>query len=300
MAASAILEIEEVVSWLKSVEQRVGSVYTKAAEYFINKDEEFAGFLGKLGEDEKLHAAFMTMISEKLTKIKKTILLDVILDEKTVDDIEGLLGKFENVLAQKSISKKQIIEYMARAESCELNPVFLYIAGTFGRMNREAEYITSEIQSHLWRIQDFIGTLNRELKPSVNIDAFTSVWDSKFLIVDDNEPLRKLIGSLLSYRGYAEVASGGSEGMEMVRKHFYNGIVSDIEMPGMDGLEFYRQAVEYDPRLRQNFLFYSAEITPRREKYLHKNNIPYLHKPFGLTEFHNIIDRFLRGNEKIE
>ena len=171
----------------------------------------------------------------------------------------------------------------------------MYIAGTFGQLNRETEYISSEIHSHLLRIQDYINSLDPDMKPSISLEQFTSVWDNRFLIVDDNETLRKLVCSLLSSKGNAEMALDGQDAMELIRKHFYNAIVSDIEMPRMDGFEFYRKAIEYDPRLKHNFLFYSANITPQREEYLNKNHLPYLHKPFGLSEFQNIIELFLRG-----
>ncbi|MBN2589803.1 MAG: response regulator [Sedimentisphaerales bacterium] len=294
MAVSAMLEIGEVVTWLKSIESRVGSIYTKAAEHFVS-DKDFSNFLIRLSEDEKLHSDFMSMVYDYLIKNKKPILLDVFLDEKTIDNVEGLLEKFERHLAGEKVAKKLVIEYMARAESCELNPVFLYIAGTFGSLNRETEYITSEIQSHLLRIQDYIDALSKEMKPYINIENFTTMWDSRFLIVDDNESLRKLVCSLLSSKGNAEMASDGQSAMELVRKHFYNAIVSDIEMPGMDGFEFYQKAIEYDPRLKQNFVFYSANITPQREEYLNKNHLPFLRKPFGLSDFQSIIEQFLRG-----
>ncbi len=294
MTVSAILEVEEVVTWLKSIESHVGSIYKKAAKLFIN-DKEFSSFLTKLSEDEKLHSDFMAMVYDYLVKNKKHVLLDVFLDDKTINNVEGLLNKFENHLAGEKVSKKQVIEYMARAESCELNPVFLYIAGTYGTLNRETEYITSEIQSHLLRIHNYIDTVSSDLKPSINLEQFTAIWDSRFLIVDDNETLRKLISSLLSSKGCTEMASDGSEAMEMVRRHFYNAIVSDIEMPNMDGFEFYQKAIEYDPRLRQNFLFYSADISPYREDYLKRNHLPFLRKPFGLSDFQNMIEQFLRG-----
>jgi CheY-like chemotaxis protein len=79
-----------------------------------------------------------------------------------------------------------------------------------------------------------------------------------------------------------------------VREHFYNGIISDIQMPGMDGLEFYRRAVEYDPKLKKRFLFYSADITPEREEYLKKNKLRFLRKPFALGEFMDTIDQIIR------
>jgi CheY-like chemotaxis protein len=73
-----------------------------------------------------------------------------------------------------------------------------------------------------------------------------------------------------------------------------NGIVSDIQMPGVDGLEFYQRAVEYGPQLKKRFLFYSADITPEREAYLRKNELRFLRKPFALGEFMDTIDQLLR------
>jgi len=293
MATSAILEIKEVVSWLKSIEQRVGNIYTKASQSFI-KDKEFSDFLNQLSKDEDLHAEFMSMVLDNLIKTKNRFLLDIILDDKTRDNVEGLLSKFENLIAKENIIKQQVIEYMVRAESCELNPVFLYIAGTFGQLNRETEYISSEIQSHLARIQNFIERLPLELKPSISLDSFASIWDKRFLVVDDDETLRKLVGSLLSAKGNTEIVSNGREALEKVKEHFYNGIVSDIEMPGMNGIEFYKRAVSYDPRLKKHFLFYSANITTQRQDYFNKNHLQFLRKPFGLSEFQNIIEQFLR------
>ncbi len=293
MVTSAIADIGDVVSWVESIEQFVGRLYTSAAKAFAN-DKPFSKFLAGLAEDEQSHAEFMSMVSAYLREKEKRCILDIALDRKTRDRVETPLKKFEEHLAGKSISKRRVVEYMARAESSELNPVFLYIVGKFGEMNREAERMTAEIQSHLSRIQDYINILSQDLKPSIDVGTLPAVWEEKFLVVDDHEPLRELVFSLLSRRGTVEAVAGGGYGLEMVREHFYNGIVSDIEMPGMDGFEFYRQAVECDPKLKKHFLFYSADITPEREAYMKKNKLHFLRKPFALGEFMDTIDQLLQ------
>jgi CheY-like chemotaxis protein len=293
MVTSAIADIGDVVSWLESIEQFVGRLYTSAAKVFTN-DNHFSSFLARLAEDEQSHAEFMSMVSAYLREKEKRFMLDIMLDRKTRDRVETPLKKFEDHLAGKSISKRRVVEYMARAESSELNPVFLYIVGKFGEMNREAERMTAEIQSHLSRIQEYINVLPQDLKPSVDVGTLPAVWEEKFLVVDDHEPLRELVFSLLSRRGAVEAVTGGGDGLEKVREHFYNGIVSDIEMPGMDGFEFYQQAVECDPKLKKHFLFYSADITPEREAYMKKNKLHFLRKPFALGEFMDTIDQLLR------
>lgn len=293
MVASVLTDIGDVVSWLKDIEQSVGRLYTRAAKAFVN-DNRFSSFLTQLAQDEETHAQFMSMVSAYLQEKKGRLILDVVLDLKTRDSVEAPLRRFEKHLSGKSISKRRVVEYMARAESSELNPVFLYIVGKFGEMDRKAERIIAETQSHLSSIRDFINVLPQDLKPSIDVGMLPSVWEERFLVVDDHEPLRELVASLLSRKGTVEVVAGASDGLDKVREHFYNGIVSDIQMPGMDGIEFYERAVECDPQLKKNFLFYSADITPEREAYLKKNELRFLRKPFALGEFMDMIDQLLR------
>ena len=133
-----------------------------------------------------------------------------------------------------------------------------------------------------------------ELKPSINLDTFIPIWDNRFLVVDDNKSLGSIVGSLLSAKGNTDIVACGFEALEKIKEHFYNGIISDIEMPDMDGIEFYKRAIEYDSRLQKHFLFYSANITPQRQQYFQKNNLSFLKKPFGLSEFQNVIEQFLK------
>jgi CheY-like chemotaxis protein len=293
MVTSALADIGDVVSWLKDIEQFVGRLYTSAANAFVD-DNHFSKFLIRLAEDERSHAHFMSMVSEYLREKKYRFMLDIALDRKTRESVETLLKRFEDHLTGKSISKRRVVEYMVRAESSELNPVFLYIVGKFGEMDRKAERMTAEIQSHLFRIRDYINILPQNLKPSIDVGLFPAVWEESFLVVDDHEPLRELVASLLSRRGTVETVAGAGDGLEKLREHFYNGIVSDIQMPGMDGLEFYQRAVECDPQLKKHFLFYSADITPEREAYLKKNELCFLRKPFALGEFMDTINQILR------
>ncbi|UCC96687.1 MAG: response regulator [Phycisphaerales bacterium] len=293
MGTLALADIRDVVAWLKHIEGSVGSLYTRAAEACV-QDEHFSTFLTQLAEDEKSHAQFMSMVLADLPPREKPLVVDIVLDQKTRDSVETSLKRFDDHLGGKSISKGQIVEYMARAEFSELNPVFLYIVSKFGGVSREAENIAAEIQAHLSHIREFIDALPQNLKPSLDVGMFPSVWEERFLVVDDHEALRELVASLLARRGKVETASGASEALEKVRQHFYNGIVSDIQMPRMDGIEFYRQGVAYDSRLKGRFLFYSADVSPEREAFLKKNDLRFLRKPFGLGELMDTMDQILR------
>jgi two-component system, chemotaxis family, sensor histidine kinase and response regulator WspE len=72
----------------------------------------------------------------------------------------------------------------------------------------------------------------------------------KILVVDDSITVRELERQLLESRGYAvDTAIDGLDGWNAVRTHRYDLVVSDIDMPRMDGIEFVRHIKE-DARLR--------------------------------------------------
>ena len=59
------------------------------------------------------------------------------------------------------------------------------------------------------------------------------------LIVDDDQHIRTMLGTLLTLEGYAVItAFNGDEAMTMVQRHAPTLILLDLEMPVMDGFGF--------------------------------------------------------------
>ena len=62
------------------------------------------------------------------------------------------------------------------------------------------------------------------------------------LIVDDEPPLRSVLRTSLSARGFAvEEAGSGEQALEIIPQHPFDIILLDINMPGMGGLEACRR-----------------------------------------------------------
>jgi PAS domain S-box-containing protein len=104
----------------------------------------------------------------------------------------------------------------------------------------------------------------------------------KVLIVDDNKKNVYMLEVLLKGSGYEVVtAENGIEALEKLRASRFDGIVSDILMPLMDGFRLSRECKK-DPVLRQiPFIFYTATYTEKKDEEfgLSLGAIRYIIKP---------------------
>ncbi len=79
------------------------------------------------------------------------------------------------------------------------------------------------------------------------------VWSGKMirrriLIVDDEEAIRSILSDLMEYFGYeCETAAGGMAALELVKQEPFNLIITDINMPDMNGLELIKQVKQEHP-----------------------------------------------------
>ena len=73
----------------------------------------------------------------------------------------------------------------------------------------------------------------------------------KFLVVDDFSTMRRIVRNLLKELGYnnVEEAEDGNEALSKLKRDKFDFIVSDWNMPGMDGLQLL-QAVRADATLK--------------------------------------------------
>lgn len=64
----------------------------------------------------------------------------------------------------------------------------------------------------------------------------------RILAADDSVSIRKMVSHTLKDAGYiVETANDGAEALLKAKANQYDVIISDVNMPNMDGLEFVRQ-----------------------------------------------------------
>jgi two-component system chemotaxis response regulator CheY len=79
----------------------------------------------------------------------------------------------------------------------------------------------------------------------------STATEMKFLIVDDFSTMRRIIRGLLKEAGYvnADEAEDGVVALAMMRNANYDFVVTDINMPNMNGFELLMQ-IKKDETLR--------------------------------------------------
>jgi len=119
----------------------------------------------------------------------------------------------------------------------------------------------------------------------------------KILIVDDCPTTRKLLGLYLKGKGYELIfAENGLDGLEKLAREKINLILSDLNMPYMDGIEFLK-AVKSDPSLSHiPFLMVTTETDENeRKRALDFGADGYLQKPVTAEVLSQSIKKILKN-----
>lgn len=115
------------------------------------------------------------------------------------------------------------------------------------------------------------------------------------LVVEDETALRELVQQYLQKRNFEVLAAkDGTEGVEVFRQHAkrIQLVISDLAMPGMDGLECRERILAAKPNVR--FLFISGfpeQIVERHRASF--DRCEFLPKPFRLDQLLDRVDRLL-------
>ncbi len=115
------------------------------------------------------------------------------------------------------------------------------------------------------------------------------------LVVDDDATLRELLVDTLETIGYTVVGmSDGIEALEELHRGSYDLLITDIKMPGMDGVALLKKVRRYYPDLPVLFItgVTSPEIIGRASP------DGFLAKPFRISHIEELIEETLSGRSE--
>lgn len=130
-------------------------------------------------------------------------------------------------------------------------------------------------------------------------------YTKRILLVDDEVNTRIALSRLLTREGYiVDTVANGFEALNHLREHDVNLIVTDINMPEMDGIEFLRELNRSFPG--SNVIMITAYGGV--ESYIEAINLgafEYINKPVKIEELKSVLERvfsakncYLQGGSK--
>ncbi len=122
-----------------------------------------------------------------------------------------------------------------------------------------------------------------------------------FLIAEDDPTLFKMYEHMLKLR-YKDAsviqASNGKEALEKAREREPSAILSDIDMPVMDGIDFHKALKKEFPSLARRTGFISGSDSKAYLSYIEGENLPFLLKPFKVEDLFAIVELILESEEE--
>ena len=124
---------------------------------------------------------------------------------------------------------------------------------------------------------------------------------SKVLVVDDKEMMRDSVATILGRRGHSVIAaSGGKAALERIGSKRPDVVVTDLQMPGMSGLELLAEIRRIDEDLPVVFMTAYGSIDTAVEA-MRNGAFDYVTKPFGGDELAIAVDRAIEhGRLRLE
>jgi two-component system response regulator (stage 0 sporulation protein F) len=123
------------------------------------------------------------------------------------------------------------------------------------------------------------------------MELFLPKDTKQILLVDDEENTRIALSRLLSREGYiVDTVANGFEALNYLREHDVSLIVTDINMPEMNGIEFLRELNRSFPG--SNVIMITAYGGV--ESYIEAINLgafEYINKPVKIEELKSVLER---------
>ena len=118
------------------------------------------------------------------------------------------------------------------------------------------------------------------------------------LVIDDDPLLTRTLKKLLEKEGYSvDIAHDGPEGIKKAKSGFFHLVLSDIRMPGLDGLMTVQHIQDFQKKAgigHSGFIMITAYDTPQSRAHAFQLGVTdFILKPFDAKKFLAAIDHHI-------
>ncbi len=122
----------------------------------------------------------------------------------------------------------------------------------------------------------------------------------RILVVDDEEVVCRFLRRVLSGRGHeVEVCRGGPDALARMEEDSFDLIITDLKMPGVDGIGVLNKAKELDPLCEVVVVTAYASVESAVEV-MKLGAYEYISKPFNVDRIRIVVDKALEKRRLLQ
>jgi len=114
------------------------------------------------------------------------------------------------------------------------------------------------------------------------------------LLIEDEPGVMAYVRATLERNGYQVVGTeSGVEGVKLLEKNDFLGVVSDMRTPGgVNGADVHAWVVKHRPELAERIVFITGDIANEDTvAVLRQTGAPCVEKPFGVQQFISVVEK---------
>lgn len=206
---------------------------------------------------------------------------------KSVQELAGgIAHEFSQPLQVLSISMLLMEKEMGESEY-------------FEKANKNIKRIISLVDSlksiTTLKQQDYLSSKILDIRASSEKKLQASM-QNRILIIDDEAELLDSLVELLKISGYdCDGVTQGVDALDKISKNQYKLIISDLDMPGMSGIELFKKIKE--AAFDGYFVFMTGYEVDSEYEDVIKLADAFLTKPFELNSLKHLVDRIIKTQD---
>ena len=136
-------------------------------------------------------------------------------------------------------------------------------------------------------------TLTATARSTVSQTAPANNRPDRILVVDDHRDARASMAEILRHAGYhVDTLASAVEALRKLGDESYDVIITDLAMPGMNGLEFL-SALQASPHGAQIIMVTAHASVTTAVEAIRRGAFDYIEKPFSLEQLEDLVGRAL-------
>lgn len=280
--------MKPIIEWLITIEHSANKFYDEASHLF-SSDKELVTFLQHLSADEAEHYHLMASALQYIeSRPPRSAQIEI--DDSIKVKIETPFRKATELLQNGLLTHNALIDCIVESEFSEWNDLFTYVVNTLKSEDRIFAHAASRVEHHLRHIEHY---LNSSDYGKNRLDTFRQLpyaKKEKILIVDDESAIAELLSALLEDVCISDLAADGAEALDLIKANVYSLVISDVDMPKMNGIELYNHASPLLMNPNDMFIFHTGNLTDDLRNFFETNKLTYLEKPSSIMKIRETVN----------